>query len=134
MHKFLALQCMNNKLLLSSHHLLWCIFIHCGGRHSVSVMVNTVLLKIKYTSCYCCSTLSLRNMLPATTHLKYIHRPCQPYSLSACHLSMQHHHGLTRIVLCLLKKLVARIAIAYILYIHCMHHHDSCSSSLPENI
>jgi hypothetical protein len=28
--------------------------------------------------------------------LENIHRPCQPYSLSACHLSMLHHHGLTR--------------------------------------
>ena len=73
------------------------ISIHCGGRHPVSVMVNTLFLK--YISC-CCSTSSLGNMPPATTHLK-IFRPGQPYRLSACHLSMQHIHGLTRSVLCL---------------------------------
>jgi hypothetical protein len=71
------------------------ISIHCGGRHPVSVMVNTLLLK--YISC--CSTSSLRNMPPATTHLKIL-KPGQPYRLSACHLSMQHNHGLTRTVLC----------------------------------
>ena len=73
------------------------ISIHCGGRHPVSVMVNTLFLK--YISC-CSSTSSLGNMPPATTHLK-IFRPGQPYRLSACHLSMQHNHGLTRSVLCL---------------------------------
>ena len=75
------------------------ISIHCGGRHPVSVMVNTLFLK--YISC-CCSTSSLGNMPPATTHLK-IFRPGQPYRLSACHLSMQHNYGLTRTVsvLCL---------------------------------
>ena len=90
--------------------------MHCGCRHPVSVMVNTFFLK--YTSCCCCSTSSLGNMPPATTHLK-IFRPGQPYRLSACHLSMQHNHGLTRTVLCLVSK------IAY---------HQSCSSSLPEYI
>jgi hypothetical protein len=35
---------------------------------------------------------------------------CQPYSLSACHLSMLHHHGLTRTALCLSKNLVAKTA------------------------
>ena len=44
------------------------ISIHRGGRHPVSVMVNTLFLK--YIS-YCCSTSSLGNMPPATTHLKY---------------------------------------------------------------
>ena len=44
------------------------ISIHCGGHHPVSVMVNTLFLK--YIS-YCCSTSSLGNMPPATTHLKY---------------------------------------------------------------
>ena len=75
------------------------ISIHCGGRHPVSVMVNTLFFK--YTSCL---TSSVRNMPPATTHLK-IFRPGQPYRLSACHLSMQHNHGLTRTVLCLKNKL-----------------------------
>ena len=60
------------------------ISIHCGGRHPVSVMMNTLFLK--YISC-CCSTSSLGNMPPATTHLK-IFRPGQPYRLSACHWSM----------------------------------------------
>ena len=73
------------------------ISIHCGGRHPVSVMVNTLFLK--YVSC-CCSTSSLGNMPPATTHLK-IFRPGQPYRLSVCHLSTQHSHGLTRTVLCM---------------------------------
>ena len=41
-------------------------------------------------------------MPPASTHLK-IFRPGHPYMLSACHLSMQHNHGLTRTVLCLKK-------------------------------
>ena len=73
------------------------ISIHCGDRHPVSVMMNTLFLKC--ISC-CCSTSSLGSMPPATTHLK-IFRPGQPYRLSACHLSMQHNHGLTRTVLCL---------------------------------
>jgi hypothetical protein len=32
-----------------------------------------------------------------------------PYNLSACHLSMLHHHGLTRTALCLSKYLVAKL-------------------------
>jgi hypothetical protein len=43
------------------------------------VMVNTLFLK--YISCCCCSTSSLGNMPPATTHLK-IFKPGQPYRLS----------------------------------------------------
>ena len=97
MHKFHTLQCKNDKLLLSNHHLLWCNIYALWGRHPVSVMVKTLFLK--YISC-CCSTSSLGNMPPATTHLKTF-RPGQPYRLSACHLSMQHNHGLTRTVLCL---------------------------------
>ena len=65
----------------------------------MSVMVNTLFLK--YISC--CSTSSLGNMPPATTHLK-IFRPGQPYRLSACHLSMQHNHGITRTVLSVNKN------------------------------
>ena len=85
------------------------ISIHCGGHHPVSVMVNNLFLK--YTSCCCCcSTWPLRNIPPVATHLKNIHRPCQPYSLSACHLSMLHHHGLARTALCLSKILVAKTA------------------------
>ena len=74
---------------------------HCEGRRPVYVMVNTLFLEC--TSC-CCSTPSLINMPPATTYLK-IFRPGQPYRLSACILSMQHNHGLTRTVLCLLKNI-----------------------------
>ena len=79
------------------------ISMHCGGRHPVSVMVNTLFLK--YTSCW----------TPTTTHLN-IFRPEHPYRLSACHLSMQHNHGLKRTVLCLKNKLVSKIA-----------YHQSCS-------
>jgi hypothetical protein len=71
------------------------LFLHCrvcnlcmSFLYSLSCM-NTFFLK--YTSCCCCSTSSLRNMPPATTHLK-IFRTGQPYTFSACHLSMQHSH------------------------------------------
>ena len=101
MHKLHTLQCKNNKPPLYQTIIFFgAISIHCGGCHPVSVMVNTLFFK--YISC-CCSTSSLGNMPPATTHLK-IFRPRQPYRLSACHLSMQHNHGLTRTVLCLKKN------------------------------
>jgi hypothetical protein len=89
------------------------IYIHCGGRHPLSVMVNTLFLK--YISCFC-STSPLGNMPPATTHLK-IFRPGQPHRLSACHLSMQHNHGLTRTVLCLEKKIGVQNCIPSIMFI-----------------
>ena len=114
MHKFHTLQCMNNKLLLSNHHFLWPNIHTLRGRHLVSVMVNTLFLK--YTSCCSTSSSSLRNMPPATTHLK-IFRPGQPSRLSACHLSMQHNHGLIKTVLCMWKKIGVQNRIPSIMFI-----------------
>jgi hypothetical protein len=109
------------------------LFMHLQGKkcmHVISILYRVYTessfslydgehLKINYTSSCCCSPLSLRNMPPATTRLNNIHRPCQPYSLSACHLSMLHHHGLTRTALCLKK-------------IYDQNRIPSCSSSQPE--
>ena len=95
MHTFHTLQCKNKKLLLSNHHLLWCNIYTLWGSSSSVCDGEHFVLKIhklfdfvfrKYVS-----------------HLK-IFRPGQPYRISACHLSMQHNHGLTRTVLCLKKN------------------------------
>jgi hypothetical protein len=92
MHKFHTLQCKNNKLLLSNHQLLWCNIYTlwgssssvCDGEHFV-LKIHKLLFDFvfrKYASC--------------NHPLLKIFRPGQPYRLSACHLSMQHNHGLTR--------------------------------------
>ena len=110
------------------------ISIHCGGHHPVSVMVNTLFLK--YTSCCCCcSTQPLRNIPPVATHLKNIHRPCQSYSLSACHLSILHHHWLTRTALCLSKNLVAKLH-TMIMFIKPtrINLKGVCNSTLTQNV
>jgi hypothetical protein len=52
------------------------------GRHPVSVMMNTLFLK--YISC-CCSTSSLGNMPPATTHLKIF----RPWANKNCFMSVE---------------------------------------------
>ena len=96
MHKFHTLQCMNNKFLLSHHHPLW-LNIHTWWWSSSSVC-DDEYFALKYTSCCCCSISSLKNMPPATIHLK-LFRPGQPYRISACHFPMQHNYGLTRTVL-----------------------------------
>ena len=58
------------------------ISIHCGSCHLVSVMVNTLFLK--YIIC-CCSTSSLGNMPPATTHLKIF----RPWANKNCFMSVK---------------------------------------------
>ena len=81
------------------------ISIHCGGSSSSVCDGEHFVLKIH-------KLLLLFDLVfkkyPSCSHP--LHRPCQPYSLSACHLSMLHHHGLTRTALCLSKKLVAKTA------------------------
>jgi hypothetical protein len=61
MHKFHTLQCKNNKLLLSNHHLLWCNIYSlwgssssvCDGEHFV-LKIHRLLFNLafkKYPSC-----------------------------------------------------------------------------------
>ena len=95
MHKFHTLQCKNNKLLLSNHHLLWCNIYTlwgssssvCDGEHFV-LKIHKLLFDFVF-----------RNYASCNHPLLKIFRPGQPYRLSACHLSMQHNHGLTRTAL-----------------------------------
>ena len=62
MHKFHTLQCKNNKLLLSNHHLLWCNIYTlwgssssvCDGEHFVLKIHKLLLFDFvfrKYASC-----------------------------------------------------------------------------------
>ena len=99
MHNFHILQCKNNKLLLLNHHLLWHNIYTlwgssssvCDGEHFVLRIHKLIdFVFKKYASC----NHPLKNIQTWAT-----------LQLSACHLSMQHNHGLTRTVLCLKKKL-----------------------------
>ena len=95
MHKFHSLQCKKiSSFRQAIINTLWGSSSSvCDGEHVVLKIHKLLLFDFvfkKHASC---------------NHSLKIFRPGQPYRLSACHLSMQHNHGLTRTVLCLLKNI-----------------------------